>query len=572
MDGHTELLITIAVALGLAFSGGYLARLVRVPTIAGYMLAGVLISPFTPGFDADLATLQQLAELGVIFLMFGIGLHFDIADLLSVRKVAVPGGFFLIAVVTGVGFLIAKWYGLPMSEGFTIGVAMAIASSAVLSRALIDNGLVESESGRIAVGWSIVEDLSTVAFLALLPSLAEGNGSFDYREMGLALLRAFAFVGIILIAGPRIIPHVLRRVAVLGSRELFILGVVALALGIAASATVFDVSVALGAFLAGVVISETEMGHQATADVLPLREAFGVLFFVSVGMLLDPSELLGEIDLLAVVTSVVVAGKFVVVLLLFALFPYSGRVALTVAAGLAQIGEFSFLVLNAGLSLGLIQDSSYNVLLAAAVISIVLNPLLFLLVPTLGRLLQNSGPIWRLLNHQGPVPQPGAPPAGHVVIIGFGRVGELTGHALDSAGVAFVVVESSLDRARRLSEAKRLVVWGDAGSEAVLEKAGVVAARLVVVALPDENSTYLAVTNVRRIAPRVPIIVRAHAREELVLLRAQGVEEVVVPEFEGGLELMHQALVRLGYSNEDAEGYRLAIRDTHYGTEAHAID
>jgi monovalent cation:H+ antiporter-2, CPA2 family len=566
--GQGELLTSIAIALALAFAGGYIARYLRLPPILGYMAAGVVISPFTPGYDGDLDSLRAVADIGIIFLMFGIGLSFDISDLQRVRNVAIPGAVGLMALVAGAGIGIGLMFDLRWQEGLVLGIAMGIASSTVISRGLMDHGLVDSVPGRIAVGWSIVEDIGTVLILALLPALA-GQGGNPWAEGAEALLKAAAFVGIMLIVGTRLIPIALRTVAAAGSRELFILGVVSFALGIATSAELFGVSIALGAFIAGVVISETEMGHQATADVLPLREAFAVLFFVSVGMLLDPRDLLDNLDLFLVVVAMVVVGKALLVLLIFAPFPFPGRSALLVAASIAQIGEFSFLVAQAGIDLEILSDRTYNVILGSAVVSIGLNPLLYRLAPHGERALSNTGPLWRYMDRQGPVPVAGAIQPNHVVVVGYGRVGELTGHALQSLGIPYVIVESKLERARRLTAAGFNVVWGDAATRPVLEAASLDRASLVVMAFPDENSTIMAVRNIREFAPAVPIVARARVREELEILQGMGVAEVVVPEYEGGLELMALALQQLGYAEADAESYRLVMRDVHYGIEPH---
>jgi monovalent cation:H+ antiporter-2, CPA2 family len=560
-----ELLTNLAAALAFAFAAGYVARLIRVPPILGYLAAGIVISPFTPGPSADLATLRAVSDIGVIFLMFGIGLSFDLSDLTRVRAIAIPGALALMAMVTSLGLGIGWAFGLRWEEGLVLGLAMGVASSAVLSRGLIDHGLAESMSGRIAIAWSVVEDITTVVILALLPSLDAGRDGGILNDGLLSAGKATMFLLLMLVIGARLIPWLLRRAAETGSRELFILGVVTCALGIAASATLFDVSIALGAFIAGVVVSETELGHQATADVLPLREAFAVLFFVSVGMLLDPGEVYSNAGLFAATLTVVVGGKLVLVLLLFALFPLGGRVALFVGAGIAQIGEFSFLIAQTSNDLDIIGTGTYNVILGAAVVSIALNPLAYRLAPRGERWLQSSGPLWRYLDRQGPVPITGQIRPNHVIILGYGRVGELTGHALESLGLPFIIVEADLERARRLSAAGFSVVWGDAGSQVVLEQANIEHASLLVVALPDENSTVLAVRNARRMAPSVPIVARARLREELTLLRESGVEDAVVPEYEGGLELMKQALTKLGFPEDEVEQFRLAIRDIHYG-------
>jgi CPA2 family monovalent cation:H+ antiporter-2 len=565
----TDFLPQVAVALALAFAGGYLARLVGIPTVVGYLLAGVAISPFTPGFDGDLHTLRDVAQVGVVFLMFGIGLSFNLPDILAVRRTAVPGALFMASVITLLGVAIAGLFGLSWQQGFVIGVAMAVSSSAVISRTIFDRGLTDSIGGRVAIGWTVVEDLATVFILAVLPALAPAATGGFWEDAGVSLLKAGAFVAIMLIAGRFLIPALLRRVALQGSRELFILCVVALALGIATGgAYVFDVSVAIGAFVAGVVVSETDMGHQATADVLPLREAFAVLFFVSVGMLVDPRALVESAGLLLTMVAIAVGAKLIVALALFALFPFSGRIAFIVAASIAQFGEFSFLVAEQALDLGILEPRVYNVLLGASVASIAINPVLLSLGPAAERLLRGrAGPVWRFLDRQGDLPHHTVPGAGHVVILGYGRVGELTGHALRTVDIPFVVVEEDLERARQLVRAGHTVVWGDAASGEILARAGVATARLVVVALPDENSTLLAVQHVRRMAPEVPTVVRARVREEVALLLGLGINEVVVPEYEGGLELMSRALVSLGYPEDEAEAFRMAVRDITYDLE-----
>jgi CPA2 family monovalent cation:H+ antiporter-2 len=379
------------------------------------------------------------------------------------------------------------------------------------------------------------------------------------------VLKAIAFVGIMIVAGSRIVPLVLRYVAGTGSRELFIVAVVAMALGIAVGgAELFDVSIAIGAFVAGVVISETEMGHQATADVVPLREAFAVLFFVSVGMLVDPGEIRSELTLIGGLVALALVVGPATMVGFFAFMPYPGRVALIVGASLAHFGEFSFLIARDALDQGLIGDNVHNAILAASAVTIALNPLVSKLIQRSERLFARSGPIWRFVDRQGSVPPRIQRPSGHVVILGYGRVGELTGHALGSLQRPFVVIESDLGRARQLSRSGLSVIWGDAANEAVLREAGADRADLVVIALPDENTTILAVHCLRRVAPGVRAVVRARARDEIRELARLGVDEVVVPEYEGGLELMSQALIALGYPVEDAEMYRLAIRDIHY--------
>ena len=566
---EASLLPDLAAALAAAFAGGITARFLRMPTIIGYVAAGIAIGPFTPGYAADIDTVQEVADLGVIFLMFGIGLNFELADLRAVRKAAIPGALVLMTVLAVGGIGAATLAGLDGSSAVAVGLAVCVCSSAVLSRGLADRGLVDSIPGRLGIGISVVEDLVTVAILAVLPSLAATGFSDAMGDAAWAVVKAAAFVAIMVVAGSRIIPFVLRTVALVGSRELFIVAVVGMALGIAVGgAELFEVSIAIGAFVAGVVISETEMGHQATAEVVPLREAFAVLFFVSVGMLVDPGALESEITLIIGVSAVVLVVGPVTVLAIFALLPYPGRIALIVGASLAHFGEFSFLIARDAFDLELIGSDVHNALLATSAITIAANPLVFRFLPSGERWLARSGPVWRALDRQGPLPEVVPELRDHVVLLGYGRVGELTGHAMRSLSRDFIIVEADLARARALSSGGLNVLWGDAASDHVLYKAHVEHAALVVVALPDESTTILAITNIRRVAPNVKVVVRARAREELALLAHLGVDEVVVPEYEGGLEIMSQALIALGFPAEEAELYRMAIRDLHYDIES----
>ncbi|MBA4180806.1 MAG: sodium:proton antiporter [Anaerolinea sp.] len=565
-----HLLSNVAAGLAAAFVGGLLARSVRLSPVVGYLAAGIVISPFTPGYEADTETLRALAELGVIFLMFGVGLHFNVRDLLSVKKIAVPGAIAQIVLATALGAVIGLWFGLPGREALVLGLAVSIASTVVLVRSLEERGLVESIHGRVAIGWLIVQDIATVLFLVLLPALEPGSDGSLVQDVVLALAKAAAFIGIMLVAGTWLVPRLLAWVAKTGSRELFILSVVAGALGIATGAAAFGLSVALGAFVAGVVVSETETSHQAAADVIPLREAFAVLFFVSVGMLLDPGVVLDNLGLFAAVLMAVLFANAVIAFGVAALFPYPARTALTVGAGLAQLGEFSFIIADESLGLGLMRDGTYNVVLAVAVVAITLNPLAFWSIAPLERGLRHAGRLWRLIDRQGPLPTGVMPASGHAVILGYGRVGELTGHALGQLQIPFGVVEADIGLARRLNVAGIPAVWGDAASPEVLRMAAIHGARLVVIAVPDESTTMLAIANVRRLNADVPVIVRARAASEMPILALLGASEVVVPEYEGGLELMRRALVTLGFDADEVVHFSNAVRDIHYSDAVHA--
>ncbi len=562
-----HLITDVAIALALAFGGGLVARLLRFPTIVGYLLAGIAISPFTPGYAADLVTLQQLAELGVVFLMFGVGLHFNLGDLARVRGIAIPGAVGQIAVATLLGVAAGAAFGLEVKEGVLLGLSISVASTVVLVRALEERGALESVHGRVAVGWLIVEDLATVFFLVLIPSLEAGGDDLLPGAVE-AILKASLFVGLMLVAGARLVPRLLALVARTGSRELFILAVVATALGIATSATAFGLSIALGAFVAGVVVSETETSHQAAADVLPFREAFAVLFFVSVGMLLDPAQVRDNLGLLAAVVLIVLVGKSVAAFFIAVAFPYPVRTGLVVAAGLAQVGEFSFIVAQEGLDRDLVSQSTYNVILAASVATIALNPLAFRAVATIEGGLRRFPPLWRVLNRQGHVPATTTDLADHVVVAGYGRVGELTGRSLAALGIPFVVIEAGIERVRALRDDGVAAVWGDAASAEVLETAGIARARLLAVCIPDDSTALLAITNAHRLNPRLTTVSRARDLAALDLQRSLGAREVIVPEFEGGIEMIHRALLLLGFSAADVEAHTSEARRLRYEQSA----
>lgn len=564
-----SLLTSIATALGLAVAGGILARLAGISPIVGYLAAGLVISPFTPGYDADTDAIGQLANLGVIFLMFGVGLHFNLSDLYTVRRIAIPGAVIQVTLATAAGAALGYFFGLPARESLALGLAVSIASTVVLIRSLEDRGLLGTVHARVAIGWLIAQDLITILTLAMLPTLEPGHEGDFWRNLAIAVVKATVFVSVMLVFGARLLPRLLSLVARTGSRELFILAFVAGALGIATSAAAFGLSVALGAFVAGVVVSETETSHQVAADVVPLRDAFAVLFFVSVGMLVDPELVIENLDLYLAVTLLVLFGNATIAFLTAAVFPYPARTALVVGAGLAQLGEFSFIIADESLSSGLMTPVTYNVVLAAAATSISINPIAFRTIPTLERSLRRTGRAWRFIDRQGELPEPKLPREGHVVIIGYGRVGELTGHALAQVGAPFTVIESDLDRARRLNAAGIPTIWGDAGRHEVLERAELTHARAVVVTVPDESTALVAVAATRAIAPGVPILVRARTGGEIHVLRGLGATEVVVPEFEGGLELMRQTFVALGFDAEEALHLSDAVRDIHYAAAEH---
>jgi CPA2 family monovalent cation:H+ antiporter-2 len=560
------LLVNIAVALGAALVGGVLARLVGVPAIVGYLLAGVAIGPFTPGFVGDVDAIGQLAELGVVFLMFGVGLHFSLRDLWRVRDVAVPGALGQIAIATGLGYLLARSWGWPANASLVLGLAISVASTVVLLRALMDNGLLETRHGQAAVGWLVLEDLATVLLLLILPAFAPSEGGFDAKGFGFTLLKAGVFIGLMLAFGARVLGWAFLRIAHTRSRELFLLLVLAASLGIAlGSAAFFGVSLALGAFLAGVVVSESPLSHQVGADVLPFREAFAVLFFVSVGMLVDPRDLVARAGPVAALTLLVMLGKGLAAILLTTILRQPLRTGLVVAAGLSQIGEFSFILGQAAVRLGILEGEQYSLLLSAALVSITLNPAMFRLVDPLERRLL-AWPVLRRWLDRAPVAQGDLmPKAGdHVVIVGWGRVGGHIVDVLGRVGVPRLVVEVDVARAEELGKSGVPVLFGDAANSEVLDHAGLDRARALVVTVPDEAAAGLTVAAARRLAPDLPIVARAATPKGIKLLTSLGANDVIHPELEGGLQVVRHTLLRLGFPLREVQKYGDVVRQESY--------
>jgi len=563
-----HLLINIAVALVTAFAGGLLARRLGLPPIVGYLLAGMAIGPFTPGFVGDVENISQLAELGVIFLLFGVGLHFSLRDLWAVRTVAVPGALIQIATSTAFGVALTQLWGWSMAASLVLGFAVSIASTVVLLRSLTDNGLLNTLAGQVAVGWLVLEDLATISILVLLPALFGADQSASWQTVGLALLKAVLFVGLMLVAGARFLPWLLMRIAFTRSRELFILAVVAVAVGTAlGSAELFGVSLALGAFLAGVVLGESAISHQIGAEIVPFRDVFTVVFFVSVGMLVDPAYLLANAGQVLALTALIMIGKPLVTLLMGLFLPASGRTMLVAAAGLGQIGELSFIVGQAGMALGVLTQDQYSLILAGALISIVLNPLLFRLLPATERTLRRLPALWQRLDRHGPVPRLATPAlADHVVVVGAGRVGSHIIAVLEHLSIPHLVMESDAQHAAALDQRGTPTLFGDAANSDVLTHAGLDRARALVVALPDEAATELVVATARRLAPELPILARATTTGGVRRLYQLGATDVIHFTLEGGLELVRHTLLTLGLPSDQIQPYTDAVRRDHYDT------
>jgi CPA2 family monovalent cation:H+ antiporter-2 len=545
MPHHTSLIATIVAGLGLAFVFGILANRFRLSPLVGYLLAGVLIGPFTPGYVADQALAPQLAEIGVILLMFGVGLHFSLADLLAVKAIAVPGAVGQIVIATLMGMGLAWTLGWPVGAGLVFGLALSVASTVVLLRALQERRLVETDRGRIAVGWLIVEDLAMVLTLVLLPAVSgllggrndpgsHGTSAVDsllhadsiVGILGITLVKVTAFGAVMLVVGRRLIPWVLHYVAHTGSRELFRLAVLAIALGVAfGSAELFGVSFALGAFFAGMILAESPLSHQAANETLPLRDAFAVLFFVSVGMLFDPTILIRAPLAVAGTVFIIIIGKSAAAFLIVAAFRHPWPTALTISASLAQIGEFSFILAGLGVDLGLLSEEGRALILAGALISIVLNPLLFAALDRIEARTRPAAP--------GRAASPSEPaPGGHAVLIGFGRVGSLVGEDLIGASVPFLVIEENEDRADALRARGLRVIGGNAAQPGLLEEADVAHARFLISAIPNPFESGALIEQARHANPSLRIIARAHSDEEVAYLKRLGADLIIMGEAE----------------------------------------
>lgn len=559
------LLINIAVALVIAFFGGVIARRVGLPTIVGYMLAGIAIGPFTPGFVGDIHTISQLAEMGVIFLMFGVGLHFSLSDLWRVRDIAIPGALSQMIVTTMLGYGLTQLWGWSKPASVVLGLAISIASTVVLLRGLMDNGLLNTHHGQAAVGWLVLEDLATVLILVLMPAMTSTTG-VNWASLGLTLLKAAAFVAILLFVGKKLIPWLLLSIARTGSRELFILAVLAISLGTAlAAAQIFGVSLALGAFVAGVIVSESPLSHQVSADVLPFREAFSVLFFVSIGMLVNLGYLSRNLGAVLVLSATIVIGKYIVTLVLGFLIRRPARTFIVVATGLSQIGEFSFILGQAGLSMGMLHQDQYSLILAGALLSITVNPLMFNSIGIMERGLRRFPAIWKQLDRHGPSPSEGIEKlSNHVVVIGYGRVGKHIIKILGQLNVPRLVVDSNALRVEDLDEQGVPTLFGDAANSEVLTHAGLKRARLLVVTVPEEATAGVIVAAAREQSPDLPIIARAASGAGVKRLAFLGAQQVIHPELEGGLQIVRRTLLQLGFPLSTVQEYSDVVRGDYY--------
>jgi len=547
MEHNVSLISTVASAFGLALIFGFIAERIKLPALVGYLVAGILIGPATPGFVADVGIASQLSEIGVMLLMFGVGLHFSLNDLLAVKRIALPGAIVQMTLATVLGAGLAHSWGWTFGQGLIFGLALSCASTVVLLKALEARGILNSMNGKIAVGWLVVEDLATVLVLVLMPPLAEILGGTAitantmplWQTIGITLIQVGVFIVLMLVAGKRVLPWLLWHVAKTGSRELFTLSVVAIAISIAYGASaLFNVSFALGAFFAGMVMRESEFSHRAAEESLPLRDAFAVLFFVSVGMLFDPRILLEEPLRLLAVVAIITIGKSIAAMALVLAFRYPLNTALTIAASLAQIGEFSFILAGLGMALGILPADGMSLILAAAFISIAINPLIFSAINPIKKWALGISATARQLEARTdpfaelPMSTERKFLEGQVVLVGYGRVGKRIAAALTERGIPFVVADENREIVENLRKSGQPAVTGNAAEPSVLIQAHIANAALLVIATPDSLNVRKMVETATLLQPQIEVVIRTHNEDESKLLEKDNIGTIFFGEAE----------------------------------------
>lgn len=529
MDHDLTLITTIAAAFALSLVFGLIAEKLKLPALIGYLFAGILIGPATPGFVADIEIASQLSEIGVMLLMFGVGLHFSVQDLMSVKRIALPGALAQMTLATLLGMLVAHSWGWSMGQGLVFGLSLSCASTVVLLKALESRRILESMNGKIAVGWLVVEDMVTVLVLVLMPALAgalggqgeAANTTAIWETIGMTLLEVAGFIAIMLVVGKRVLPWLLWYVAGTGSRELFTLTVIAVAIGVAFFASsLFNVSFALGAFFAGMIMRESEYSHRAAEDSLPFRDAFAVLFFVAVGMLFDPAVLIKHPMQVLSVVGIIILGKSLAAVAIVLALRYPLNTALTVAASLGQIGEFSFILAGLGVSLDLLSQDGMSLVLAGALISIALNPLVFASIKPLSNWVVNKSDVARRLSLRmdpyGELPMTTERKflEGQVVLVGYGRVGKRIAQSLESSAIPFVVAEQNRELVEKLRKQGQPAVSGNAADPMVLIQAHIANAAMLIIATPDAMNIRKMVEIAKQLKPDIEVVIRTHHEDE----------------------------------------------------------
>ncbi|PKQ25024.1 MAG: Kef family K(+) transporter [Actinobacteria bacterium HGW-Actinobacteria-4] len=567
------LLTLIAAGLVSAFALGLIARAFRLPPIVGYLIAGLLIGPYTPGYAGDVEVAGQLAEIGVILLMFGVGLHFNFRDLVAVGKIALPGAIAQMSAATAMGFGLGMFLNWDVGASLLFGLALSVASTVVLLRALEERQLIDTRAGHVAIGWLIVEDIAIVLALVIVPVLAASIDGVNASETGVTgdagpaaiatalawtIFKVAAFVALMFVVGRRIIPWLLARVAGTGSRELFTLGVLAIGLGVAVGAAyLFEISFALGAFFAGMILSESNLSRRAADDSLPLRDAFAVLFFVSVGMLLDPSVFIVKPLAVLATVFIIMVGKSLVAFVLIKAFRKSTTMAFIVAASLAQIGEFSFILMTLGLKLEILPETARDLVLAGAILSIMLNPLVFALAKRQQRIREEAE---ALVNGTAVIERTGDDfpfvyrDAGHVILVGYGRVGRRVAASLWEKEVPCVVVDVDEARVDFIRDEGHDAIFGNAARATVLKQAGIEKATHVLVAVPNGLEAGEVVAKARKLAPDVVILARTHQESEIDYLIERGANRAIWGEREIATIMVEEATGQEIDSSQDLPG------------------
>ena len=567
---ESGLVLTLTASLAAAWGLGFVTQRLGLSPIIGYLLAGLIVGPYTPGFVADRELANEFAEVGIILLMFGVGLHFHVKDLLAVRSIAITGALGQSAIATLLGAVAGRTFGWSWEASVLFGLALSVASTVMLTRVLADNSDLKTSAGRIAIGWLVVEDIFTIVVLVLLPAVF----SQPVREplsliaavavtlAKLVVLAVFAFV-----VGGRVIPRILNGVASTHSRELFTLTVLMLALGIAVeSSLAFGVSMALGAFLAGMIVGQSEFSFRAASEALPMRDAFAVLFFVSVGMLLDPKALMASPHLLLATLGIVVLAKPISALVIVALFGYGSKIAISVAIALAQIGEFSLILATVGDQLKILPAGASNLIIATAMISLALNPILYRSTRRLDRALARSPRLWRILNRNGKLQGiigdvEKTEPVNRTVIVGYGPIGQIVARLLREEGVQPVAVEMNVDTARRLRNQGYPVVYGDASRHEVLEAAGIRTARALVISGPTAEQRAEIIRLARNMNPNIRVLVHSSYLRDVPIMRDAGADEVFSGEGEVALAMIQYILGDLGATREQMDRERQRVHE-----------
>jgi CPA2 family monovalent cation:H+ antiporter-2 len=580
MHENLDLILTFSGGLAAALLFGYITTRIGLSPIVGYLIAGIAVSHHTPGFDANEDLASQMAEIGVILLMFGVGLQFHLKELLAVRRVAIPGAIAQIAAATALGAVAMRVFGWSWEAGVVFGLAISVASTVVLTRVLSDHGALHTRTGHIAIGWLVVEDIFTVVALVLLPALVGGpidplavGTAADSNvavAIGIALFKLVALVALTFLLGGFLIPKIIAYVARTGSRELFTLTILVLALGIAVgSAKLFGASMALGAFLAGMVVGQSEFSNRAATEALPFRDAFAVLFFVSVGMLFDPARITEDWPLIVLATVVILIGKPVAALVVVRMLGYPFAVALGVAVALAQIGEFSFILATMGRQLEVLPESALNILVSASIISITLNPLLYKAIPSITRWVDRNPRLSRLLNPPEPLPDgPEAPESGdehNAIVVGYGPVGRTVKRILARNGVRPIIVEMNVDTVRELRNSGVHAIYGEAAKRETLVSAGVATAEALIFTASNVAGVDQAIRIARELNPDIRILARANYLNEAPALDRAGAHRIVTAEGEVALTMTEFVLRSLGANFDHIDRERERVRRELFG-------